>query len=308
MGGFVSLFIAQSRVALLFLGVYVACYFIMFESPTKTSTNKNRLHTRGSDANAVALVKKKHVDKTLACRYELKYRISESRALAIATFIKSYIHPDKYALSTPSGSYLISSLYYDSDGLRLCRDTLEGRKNRFKLRIRTYSDDLGSPCFFEVKRRINSVIIKGRARVNKNDIPRILSGGLPDKIYKEDEQVLRQFQLYKDSLNARPLILVRYDRQAFEGDTATRVRVTFDRNLAYKTVNSPIVEVHGPDWHLVPLNFVILEIKFTQRFPVWLSDMVKYFDLKLGAFSKYVSTIEQSNSLGASSPVMMMRK
>jgi hypothetical protein len=28
--------------------------------------------------------------------------------------------------------------------------------------------------------------------------------------------------------------------------------------------------------------------------------------LKQGAFSKYVSTIKQSNSLGASSPIMMM--
>jgi len=242
----------------------------------------------------------------LSCRYELKYRISESRARAIADFIKLYLHKDKYALSTPSGDYPISSLYFDSDGLRLCRDTIEGRMNRFKLRVRTYSDEPKSPCFFEVKRRINNVILKGRARVKKSDIPLILSGRLPDSVYKEDEQVLRQFQLYKDSLNARPLILVRYDRQAFEGDTTTRVRVTFDRNLHYKTVTTPEVEVYGANWHRVPLNFVVLEIKFTKQFPSWLSSMVKCFDLKQGAFSKYVSTIKQSNSLGASSPIMMM--
>jgi SPX domain protein involved in polyphosphate accumulation len=281
----------------------------MSDSLKKASLNKSHSRKQRADKSATALhkaPKKKSADKMLSCRYELKYRISESRARAIAAFIKPYLHKDKYALSTPSGDYPISSLYYDSNGLRLCRDTIEGRKNRFKLRIRGYSDDPKSPWFFEVKRRVNNVILKGRARVGKTDIPMILAGGLPDGVYKEDEQVLRQFQLYKDSLNARPLILVRYDRQAFEGDTATRLRVTFDRNLHYKSVTTPQVEVYGANWHRVPLNFVVLEIKFTQQFPSWLSNMVKCFDLKQGAFSKYVSTIKQSNSLGASSPIMMM--
>lgn len=249
--------------------------------------------------------KKKTGDKVLTCRYELKYRISRSRARAIAAFIKPYLHLDKYARLRPSGDYPISSLYYDSDGLRLCRDTVEGRKNRFKLRIRIYSDDPKAPCFFEIKRRINNIILKDRARVTRKDIPLILSGRLPAGIYKQDQQILRQFQFYKDTLNARPLMLVRYDREAYEGDIAARVRITLDRNLHYKAATRPDVEIYGANWHRVPLNFVILEIKFTQRFPFWLSDMVKCFDLKQGAFSKYVSTIKQSNSLGSSSPIMM---
>jgi len=274
--------------------------------------DKNRSQTGRTDNSATALHKSpkkiKPVDKVLSCRYEIKYRISETVARAVAAYIKPYLHVDKYALTQPTGDYPISSLYYDSDNLRLCRDTMEKRKNRFKLRIRTYSDEPGVPCFFEVKRRINNVILKGRARVKKDDIPYILSGGIPEKTYKEDVQVLRQFQLYKDLLNARPLILVRYNRQAWEGDTATRVRVTFDRDLSYKAVTKPVLEVNGPNWHRVPLNFVILEVKFTQRFPLWLSHMVKCFNLKQGAFSKIVSTVKQSSELGASSPIMMMRQ
>lgn len=279
----------------------------MPDSIIKTS-NKSRSQKGRTDTTSAGILKspkKKNTDKTLTCRYELKYRISESRARAIAAFIKPYIHEDKYARMSPTGDYPISSLYYDSNSLRLCRDTVEGRKNRFKLRIRTYSDELDTPCFFEVKRRINNVIMKGRARVKKEDIPMILSGRIPEKTYKQDEQVLRQFQLYKDSLNARPLMLIRYKRQAWEGDTATRVRITFDRDLHYKAVTTPQLEVYGPNWHWVPLNFVVLEIKFSQRFPAWLSSMVKCFDLKQGAFSKYVSTVKQSNSLGASSPVIV---
>lgn len=277
---------------------------------TKNLSDIPLSHSDSITSDVVGLKKtlsKQPVDKVLSCRYELKYRISESRARSIAAYVKSYLHVDKYALSSRTGDYPISSLYYDSDCLRLCRDTTEGRANRFKLRVRAYSDDPKTPCFFEVKRRINNVIIKGRARVAKKDIPLVLSGRLPEGIYEKDQQVLRQFQLYKDMLNARPLMLIRYDREAYEGDTATRVRVTFDRNLCYKAATKPDVEVNGPNWHRVPVGFVVLEIKFTQRFPSWLSDMVRCFDLKQGAFSKYVSTIEQSNSLGASSPVMMER-
>jgi SPX domain protein involved in polyphosphate accumulation len=281
----------------------------MSEKLTKTTIDNSSSSVSRTDKSAVALrksPKKKPADKVLSCRYEIKYRISETVAGAIAAYITPYLHVDKYARTQPTGDYPISSLYYDSDCLRLCRDTMDKRKNRFKLRIRTYSDEPGVPCFFEVKRRINNVILKGRARVKKDDIPFILSGRIPENTYKEDVQVLRQFQLYKDLLNARPLMLVRYNRQAWEGDTATRVRVTFDRDLSYKAVTGPNVEVNGPYWHRVPLNFVILEIKFTQRFPIWLSHMVKCFNLKQSAFSKIVSTVKQSNALGATSPIKMM--
>ncbi|MBW8017928.1 MAG: polyphosphate polymerase domain-containing protein, partial [Planctomycetes bacterium] len=196
---------------------------------SKTTSGKHHSPS-GATAKCASVKSKKTLnDKVLSCRYELKYRISESCAHAVASFIKLYLHADKYARKSPAGDYPISSLYFDSDCLRLCRDTLEGQKNRFKLRIRTYSDVPETPCFFEVKRRINNVILKARARVTKSHVPIILSGRMPEGIYKEDRQVIRQFQLYKDSLSARPLMLVKYDRQAFEGDTATRVRVTFDR-------------------------------------------------------------------------------
>lgn len=282
----------------------------MADNLKKSSIKNNHSGIFRTDKSVTVLhksPKKKSPDKMLSCRYELKYRISETTAKAIAAFIKPYLHVDKYAQTQPNGDYPISSLYYDNNDLRLCRDTMEKRKNRFKLRIRTYSDEPDVPCFFEVKRRINNVILKGRARVKKSDILSILEGRIPENAYKEDVQVLRQFQLYKDSLNARPLMLVRYKRQAWEGDTSTRVRVTFDRELSYKAVTTPIVEVYGPNWQRVPINFVILEIKFTQRFPLWLSHMVKCFSLKQGAFSKIVSTVKQSNELGAGSPIIMLR-
>jgi DNA relaxase NicK len=81
----------------------------------------------------------KYKDRTLGCRYELKYRISESKAHAVEEFVRPYLHLDHYCKSQASGSYPIATLYLDSDDFKLCRQTLEGQKNRFKLRVRSYT-------------------------------------------------------------------------------------------------------------------------------------------------------------------------
>jgi hypothetical protein len=131
----------------------------------------------------------------------------------------------------------------------------------------------------------------------------VLNDHVPDSMYKEHKKTLRQFQFYVRALVARPTILVRYMRQAFEGSSSNRVRITFDRQLSFQAVNSPVLKAGGPGWRSVPMDFVVLEIKFTERYPAWLSEMVKIFDLKQTAMSKYVSTVQQSCTMGYCGPV-----
>jgi SPX domain protein involved in polyphosphate accumulation len=236
-------------------------------------------------------------DRTLSCRYELKYHISELKAKAIAEFMKPYIQVDRYCKLQRSGDYPIVSLYLDSNDLQLCQESLRGHKNRFKLRIRSYTDEPDYPRFFEIKRRINTIINKSRARVMDRDVPILLSGlSLPPQNYTADIDSINQFQLYMKSIQARPLVLIRYKRQAFEGDSENKVRVTFDRELAYCVTNRPQVRLGGRGWQRNPYTMggVILEIKFTDRYPAWLSQMVKYFSLEAQSISKFGSSIMDS--------------
>ena len=245
----------------------------------------------------------KLVDPIPRCRYELKYRISESKASAIERFIKPYLHLDHYCKLQPSGAYPIVTLYLDSQNLRLCRQTLEGNKNRFKLRIRSYTDELDYPRFFEIKRRMNAVIIKSRARVMHQDIAGVLSGlSLPKEDYSADEETLKQFLLYTKSINAGPVMRVRYVRQAYEDDSENRVRVTLDRQLAYNVGHELDVTFGGRGWQRHSLSGVILEIKFTARFPAWLSQMVRCFDLQQKSISKYVTSVKHSCLTGYGAP------
>jgi len=270
----------------------------MFEGKSlrQVSKPKTGLYHHKSNAS-MAEMPGKLFDRTLRCRYEMKYLISESKAEAIAQFIKPYLHLDRYCKLQRSGDYPVASLYLDSDDLHLCGESLRGHKNRVKLRIRSYTDETDYPRFVEIKRRMNSVIIKGRARIMDRDLPTLLAGlTLPPQNYTVDMETINQFQLYLNSIKAKPVVLTRYIRRAYEGDSENRVRVTFDRQLAYNITSLPEVRHGGGGWrrHPYTLAGVILEIKFTDRYPLWLSQMVKYFDLRQRSISKYATSIKDS--------------
>lgn len=241
-------------------------------------------------------------------RYEIKYLISESKAVAIAHFIRPYTRLDRYCQVWPSGSYPIVSLYLDSENLQLCRQSLEGHKNRFKLRVRSYTDDPDYPRFFEIKRRMNTIIIKNRSQVEHRNVVSLLSElFLSSQGYSTDERTLKQFQLYKHSIRARPVIRTRYERQAFEGIVDNRIRVTFDRNLSYNVTPIANVDFNGQGWQQMLLNHVVLEIKFTSSYPPWLSRMVKCFDLRQQSVSKYARSVKRSCLMRFCAPKIPVR-
>lgn len=234
-------------------------------------------------------------------RYEMKYLISESKAAAIAQFIRPYVRPDAYCELQPEGAYPIVTLYLDSKDFHLCRESLEGKQNRFKLRIRGYSDNPEQPCFLEIKRRLNDVIIKSRVRVMSSEVAALISRTPPEEQGNNtDGGAFKQFMFYTTVMNAGPVQRVRYKRQAFESTVDKKVRITFDRNLCYKVTSTPSVELNGGGWQSILQNYVVLEIKFTERYPAWLGRISKYFDLQRQSMSKYVYSVKHSCLMGSS--------
>ena len=114
-------------------------------------------------------------------RFELKYLISEETALLVRDFVRSYLDFDEYSVGKPNYSYPVHSLYLDSDDLKLYWETINGCKNRYKLRLRYYSTHPDAPVFFEIKRRINNCIMKQRGGVRQDSVPLLLKGHLPQE-------------------------------------------------------------------------------------------------------------------------------
>lgn len=190
--------------------------------------------------------------------------------------------------------YSISSLYLDSPQFHLFHETQLDKCNRYKLRIRTYDDEPTTPAFFEIKRKLKNNIYKSRVKVRKEYVGRVMSGSyLPEELSGQDRTVLQQFLHYCRCLQARPIVLVRYRREAYESSTANRVRITFDRELMYQPVNEPVVKVNGPGWKKLPIDFVVLEIKFSDSFPLWVKQLVQIFNLNRQSMSKYCRSASQ---------------
>jgi hypothetical protein len=243
-------------------------------------------------------------DRTLWCRHEFKYLISEAQAAAVTEYIRPLMRMDRHGEFKEDGSYPISSLYMDSDDLKLCRETIEGKHTRFKLRIRSYNDEPEYPKFFEIKRRINRIIVKSRARVMENSVGPLIAGlDRPPMGKGEEQQALEQFLYYMTYIDAKPLVRVRYMRQAFEDPLENTVRITFDRDLCGNITQTPDLSLNGDGWYRIPMhNYVIMEVKFTGRFPAWVTRMIKFFGLKQQSVSKFALCVQQALNIGYCAP------
>ena len=112
-------------------------------------------------------------------RYELKYVIPEQKALAIRDFLRCYLDVDNNCLGQPDLSYPVHSLYLDSPGMALYHSTINGDKNRLKLRIRFYNELEDTPVFLEIKRRMNNIISKKRVGIPRLTAQSVISGQIP---------------------------------------------------------------------------------------------------------------------------------
>lgn len=229
-------------------------------------------------------------------RFELKYLVNEETALLVRDFVKSYLDFDEYSVGKPNYSYPVHSLYLDSDDLKLYWETINGNKNRYKLRLRYYSTHPDAPVFFEIKRRINNCILKQRGGVRQESVPLLLKGHLPQPehlVSKAPNQLvaLQTFCHLADTVHAKPKVHIFYMREAYVSDD-DQVRVTIDRkvngeaNLAY----SIKTEMEHPA--LCFPNLVILELKFTNRFPDWFRELVRVFGVMQCGAAKYCESVQ----------------
>jgi hypothetical protein len=238
-------------------------------------------------------------------RHEHKYIIDEAAADGIRRFVRQFLVLDEYADPNHNNAYFIHSLYLDAPDLRLAKDTEDGKKNRFKLRIRFYDEVPTHPVFFEIKRRVNDVILKERTPVHRGSVGRILKGHYPERsdLLKNDPKnlaALERFCSLKDSIKGVGTAFVSYTREAYVSPDDDNVRVTFDRNLYASPYNDQFILRPIDAWlqPKIPGGGVVLELKFTDTYPWWMHDLAQMFGLQRTTMAKYVycvRSVERSN-------------
>jgi hypothetical protein len=233
-------------------------------------------------------------------RFEYKYWVEEERALAIRNFIEHYLEPDEFLVRFGGIGYPVCSLYLDNSGLLLYDQTMQGQKNRFKLRIRFYDDNPENPAFLEIKRRETDVIKKKRAAVTREGARLVLAGYPPTADFlfgtrglsTKSLDALYEFCQLRDRIHAGGCTYVYYHRQAYVSPSSSQVRVTFDRQLE-GGIYVPGTDLAIPKDSARPkMEGVVLELKFTDRFPNWMEMLAQDFNLQRVSIPKYVKCVD----------------
>ncbi len=245
-----------------------------------------------------------------SARFELKYVIRECRAVAVADFVSAYLRPSEHNGSGPIRGHPVIILYMDSPVWFFFRQGFTGHKNRMKLRIRFYDNEWKRPAFLEVKRRVSEVICKDRAMISREGVREILSSGWPAQPYfadcanllhgKRRQDVNEDFWGFANTARAEGKIYVSYYREIWESLEDEELRVTFDRQIRGSRYDgSGRLEVPKRGWrpylppYLAPFppDGVILELKFDERPPKWMLDLVRIFNLQQTPVCKYCGCI-----------------
>ena len=245
-----------------------------------------------------------------SARFEFKYVLQEARACAVADFVSSYLRPSPHNGSGPIRGHPVISLYLDSPDLFFFRQAITGHKNRMKLRIRFYDDEWKRPAFLEIKRRVSDVICKDRAMISREGVRKILAAGWPSRPFfadsadlshgKRRQDVNADFWGFANKVRARGMIYISYYREIYEALDDEELRVTFDRQIRGSRYDGS-GELHVPKrgWqpYLAPFlapfppDGVVLELKFDNRAPRWMLDLVKVFNLQQTPVCKYSACI-----------------
>lgn len=249
-------------------------------------------------------------------RHECKFVVTEAVAADVLRSMRAHVAPDPFAALQPDHSYEIASLYLDDPFDSLYRETIEGRSQRFKLRVRSYGK---GPLheqrivFLEVKRRANRIVQKLRCPVPHDLLKGLLRGENISRdaallqLPESRRRALHEFLGLTAARGASPRCMVRYRRQAYVGCDDLATRVTFDRNLC--TLATDVAGVHHRDPRYIPVQAggVILELKFTDQSPPWMAAAIRRLQLRRRSFSKYCNSIDASRGKmdkGATSDLM----
>jgi hypothetical protein len=233
-------------------------------------------------------------------RYELKYIVDERQAAALREFMRGYLTPDPYAKPEEGNAYRVYTLYCDSLELGLYKSSKEGRKNRFKLRMRFYDDDPNHPVYLEIKRRLGDVVKKERAGVRRDAAqkyllgqPAIFSDLVPAGEPLKARSALNNYLQLYHSIGAMGCIYVCYHREAYVAYDNDHVRVTFDRNISTSRFNSGSTLYPPRQGVSADIAGIVLELKFTDRYPPWMRELVGALNLWRVPMAKYVVCLEK---------------
>ena len=229
-------------------------------------------------------------------RKEFKYYIPTEFMENLRTRLLAHMVYDEYCLRLPDLSYPVRSIYLDTRNRLFYYEKLESVKVRKKLRVRTYDSETAKKVvFLEIKRKIGKAVFKERAVIPFAEMDKVITGEsitlLHPEIYTQ-QAALKKFTYLVNKLHLEPVVLITYEREAFQGIDDPTLRITFDKSVRSHMTTTLDDLLMEKDLRTVTDVHFILEVKFSRQMPLWLRGIIRDLRLRLQSISKYCDGIE----------------
>lgn len=226
-------------------------------------------------------------------RFEKKYRISLIDYYAIKNALTPYLGFDAFTKIAPKNKYLVRSLYFDTRDYRTYKEKISGDSDRIKFRIRTYDmqPKESSDIRVELKVRKGNLMTKFGDFISLQQYEDLLNKRYP---HFDQNSVLIEFFRYIYKWDLVPKTLVQYFREGFHSKLQDGIRITFDHDI--KCAFSKELFPKNIHWRKHYHSYVVMEIKYKEKFPLWLNNLILSYDLKIVPNSKFTNSIELASN------------
>ncbi|MDP3954718.1 MAG: polyphosphate polymerase domain-containing protein [bacterium] len=228
-------------------------------------------------------------------RFEFKYWASRQDALSIERELGHFgMGPDTHSASTGGISW-VTSLYFDSYEFKDYQEKSAGLIRRKKLRARIYEPylDKSKTVWLEIKKKNDVRVSKIRLKLNRDEWESFMSRGVTALLALEraglENDAKNEIAWNLINYSAKPKVVVQYKRKSFVVPSSN-LRITFDTELKACKKSDLLYSGFMVDADLD--DNIIIEIKSNSALPFWLGEIIKKYNLKKEAISKYARGVE----------------
>ena len=214
-------------------------------------------------------------------RHELKYETDPDKARLIRQDITPALTADSH--TDADGSYLVKSLYFETPYNDDYHDKELGIQFRQKMRLRSYGD---SDIYkLEIKSKNGDVATKYSVTLSLEQAKMVADGNYSCLL---DIATANATYIYHQLITRvyRPLMVVTYKRYPFT-NPAGNFRLTFDEDIRYGV--SPQALFENIPLTGIATDKTIIEIKYDDFAPVWITDYLLKSGINAGESSKFAA-------------------
>lgn len=214
-------------------------------------------------------------------RHELKFPVSDAELEIIRYRIKPLMQADFHQ---KEGVYTVRSLYFDDLYDSCLRENANGEDTRRKFRIRIYNGN-DEVIKLEKKIKLRGMTKKLDTEISKKDCIIYMAGELP-RLHAENSDLEKELYAESRMKGMHPVCIVEYERTAYV-ERKGNVRITFDRNISGSERTEAFLDKEISGVPLLPKGQHVLEVKYDELLPEYISEVLNLGILHRTSFSKY---------------------